>query len=183
MKYGSEKFKIMTELDALCRKYLTLFKNKIYTLVYYIKDDDTQIMHAMKSLLQKQYKINDTMIKTMIALRPDMQTIKIDKLEKNMRVLEKYIEKQEIKSLICRCPKLLEADVHVWEEFMTAYGVRHMHVRNFLLNSYQIVCNTNIYDFGMKIMYLKSVYGFNDDEITGLYIPYFLKKITNVNNI
>ena len=132
------------------------------------------MMSDVRKALEK-YGINERMYKDIRAIRPNIHTLQPTKVIRNTTTMEKYLTENEIKSRIYRYPKVLESDIDTWDVFLYSYGVSKKDIRNILLNSYDVISETNIYNFGIRIMKLKS-YGFTDEEILRLYIPYFWKK-------
>jgi hypothetical protein len=123
-----------------------------------------------------KYGMTTRNYQNIIAMRPSINTINLQKVQRNTASLERYLSNSEIKSCICRYPKLLEGDIDIWEDFLNAYEVSKKDIRNMILYSYAYMTETNIYDFGIRILNLKS-FGFTDEEIRRLYIPIFIKKI------
>ena len=122
-----------------------------------------------------KYGFTRTNYRQICAMRPCIRTLSLQRVRRNTETLEKYLPHTEIKRQICRYPKLLEADIEAWTTFLEFYGVSQKDIRNLYLNSYAFLTETNIYDFGMRILNVKS-YGFTDEEIRRFYIPLFTKK-------
>lgn len=121
-----------------------------------------------------RYGIDKSMYKQICILRPTIHQLSPRKIIENTTAMEKYLTHYEIKSNVCRYPKIIEADIDTWIEFLDAYGLPHMHIRNVVLNSYIVIAENSIYHFGLRILNLKS-YGFTDEEIKRFYIPYLMK--------
>lgn len=127
--------------------------------------------NPIHSFLQTRYSLKPVIVRHVAALYPKLDSLDMDKvLIPNVTVLEKLTPAMEVRTIICRVPKLLGMDLVQWYEFLNAYGVPDKCILDIIRHCPSVMLNGNIHHFGQVLLQLRGK-GYSHNEIIHAILP------------